>query len=223
MKTVIVIMCKQPIPGRVKTRLAKHVGDEAAARLYGAFLKDIIERMRDVADRRILCYAPDNDHARAYFDGHGGGYELLPQVAGDLGNRLDGVFRHALGSGRRNVIVIGSDCPTISQDRLLTASELLDSADDDCDSKPAVLGQCVDGGYHLIGLQQMGKHIFDRIDWSTSSVYHQQSQRLVDEGYAVHSLPPIPEVDTIDDLEQLQNHVDTGSNTYRVLNELSVR
>ncbi|MEX2287574.1 MAG: hypothetical protein WD648_10830, partial [Planctomycetaceae bacterium] len=64
---VLGIFVKHPLPGHVKTRLAKEIGNECAARLYEAFTADIVARFRQTAERRVLCYTPNTSQARDYF------------------------------------------------------------------------------------------------------------------------------------------------------------
>lgn len=221
METALGIFCKQPIPGTVKTRLAADIGEEPAARLYEAFLTDIVERMREAAEERILCYAPDDSGARAYFDQISrGDYRLLPQAEGDLGDRLAAFFTQMFHEGRRKVIVIGSDSPTIGKEWIDVSFRLLGRGEEIVE---AVLGQSADGGYYLIGLRGDADGLFAGIDWSTSSVYEQQKQRLEEAGFLVKRLNPIPEVDTLDDLARLSNEdLSCCEQTRRVLGELNL-
>ena len=216
METVLGIFCKHPIPGQVKTRLAKDIGDEAAARLYEAFLTDLVDRMRTVGDERILCYAPAEGDSQAYFAVLAGSdYGVMPQVDGDVGDRLAAFFDMVLDDCPRKVIVVGSDSPTIS-------TAIVNRAADELDRRDAVLGSTDDGGYYLIGLRRTARHLFDGIDWSTSAVYDQQHQRLDDVGFTTTPFVPVPEVDTLDDLNRLLVHplLDGCRHTLRVLDEL---
>src|SRR5690606_1024932 len=132
----------------------------------------IVERMREAADERILCYAPDDAGARAYFDRISrGDYRLVPQAEGDLGDRLAAFFTQMFHEGRRKVIVIGSDSPTIGTGRIDVSFRLLGRGEEIVE---AVLGQSADGGYYLIGLRRDADGLFAGIDWSTSSVFAQQ-------------------------------------------------
>lgn len=216
METVLGIFCKQPISGKVKTRLAADLGDEFAAALYEAFLRDVVERFRTTADDRILCYAPNEALARDYFDHlSSGDYRLLPQVEGDLGGRLAAFFNRALEGGPRKVVVIGSDSPTLTTARIREVCDELEQYD-------SVLGMTPDGGYHLIGLRRITDGLFDRIDWSTSSVFDQQQQRLDEAGFSLRRLSSIHDIDTIDDLQRLRRDpaLELCPQTSRVLEQL---
>lgn len=219
MKTVLGIFCKQPVPGHVKTRLASEIGDEPAARLYEAFLTDVVERLGTAGDHRILCYASDHHTSPDYFRRFAATrYQIHPQVDGNLGNRLKVFFASEFLQGADRVIVIGSDCPTIAPGVIQQAATELDRSD-------AVLGRSDDGGYYLIGLRRMSDDLFTGIDWSTSAVYDQQTRRLTNAGLTISTLPPIPEVDTPADLERLRDHplLAECPNTNRVLSEIPRR
>ena len=218
METVLGIFCKQPIPGKVKTRLAADVGAEPAARLYEAMLTDIVDRLRGTADERVLCYAAQQPDDRDFFERLGDGdYRVVPQVDGDLGRRLTAFFVDAFWDGPRKVIVIGSDCPTITRARICQAGECLDQ-------REAVIGAASDGGYYLIGLRRPVAGLFDDVDWSTPAVFEQQTGRFFDAGIVPYPLAPIPEVDTIDDLALLREHplLEQCFHTHRVLDDLDL-
>lgn len=218
METVLGIFCKQPIPGMVKTRLASDIGEMAAARLYEAFLNDIVERMSGEADRRILCYAPDDPAAHSYFESLGGDdYGMTPQVPGDLGERLSAFFQAAVVDNRQRAIVIGSDSPTLSVQTIRTSFGELQKTD-------AVLGRSDDGGYYLVGLGDFHHRLFEGIDWSTSAVYDQQLRNMEGVGFSVTTLPAVPDIDTVDDLQELRHHPQLKhcSHTHRVLQELDL-
>jgi uncharacterized protein len=217
MKTVLGIFCKQPIPGKVKTRLAADIGAESAAGLYEAFLRDILDRLRDVAEAVMLSYTPDTPASRAYFQRLAGTpVRLIPQRNGDLGERLWGFLEDV--RAQQKVIVIGSDSPTITRAHIQQAFAALDRHD-------AVLGRSEDGGYYLIGLDRTAAGLFDNIDWSTPAVFEQQRHRLHSAGFSTAELAPIPEVDTIEDLHKLiaDPMLSECGHTCRVLDELKLR
>jgi uncharacterized protein len=217
MKTLLGIFCKQPVPGKVKTRLAVDIGEEAAAQLYEAFLLDILDRLRGVAEGVVMCYTPDTPAAREYFHHLAGtSVGLVPQQDGDLGARLAGFFDYARAP--QKVTVIGSDSPTITRAHIQQSFTFLERSD-------AVLGRSEDGGYYLVGLRNLRPGLFDDIDWSTCAVFEQQQQRFSAAGFSTAELPPIPEVDTIEDLHRLISHpmLSECEHTCRVLDELKLR
>src|SRR5713226_7965079 len=88
---VLGLMAKQPLPGLVKTRLAKETSPEFAARVAEAFLSDSVSRLATIEARRILVFAPSE--AESYFPRLVQGRFLPPpQVEGDLGRRMGAFF-----------------------------------------------------------------------------------------------------------------------------------
>lgn len=192
---------RQPVPGQVKTRLANEVGTHRACEIYAAFLADLISRFRAGADRRFLCFAPDDASARTHFQTAAGvDYGLWPQPSTDLGSRLKQFFDDQLLGSAERVVVIGSDSPTLPREYVEQAFEMLKSAD-------CVLGPATDGGYYLIGQRHPGWDLFAGVEWSTNCVLDQTIAQIIKRGIRLALLPVCYDVDTADDLQFLQSHV----------------
>ena len=197
---------KFPQPGRVKTRLAAAIGEAPAARLYEAFLRDLISRFRRSGDRRVLAFTPNSAEAQEFFRGLAReDYELWPQPDGPLGSRLQAFFE---SYGTEPVVLIGSDSPTLSVSLVDLAAQMLTDTD-------AVLGPATDGGVWLIGLNQQRDAackpklwpIFEGIEWSTSRVLEQVSRRLAELGARFCLLPPWFDVDEPHGLQVLRGQL----------------
>ena len=195
------IFAKQPVPGRVKTRLADAVGPERAARLYAAFITDIAARFRFLADRRFLCYAPDDPQAENYFSEISrSDYQLWLQPDLSLGERMAAFFEYAFSLKAKRVVVIGSDSPTLPEEMVNRAFSLLEETD-------CVLGPATDGGYYLVGQQSPGYPIFSSIEWSRAGVLRQTAERIAACHARLALLSPWYDVDTLNDLTVLQGHL----------------
>ncbi len=165
----LAIFAKEPIPGRVKTRLARHIGAERAAQVYA----HLLDYTRTVADAlagadRIVFYA---DAPPAVHPFAGAAYRVGQQLGGDLGARMHGAFAECAAAGYERVVLIGSDCRALTTDLLATAFRQLDTHD-------AVLGPATDGGYYLIGLRAPQPTLFADVTWSTAQVLPQTRARL---------------------------------------------
>ena len=128
------LFAKHPVPGRVKTRLAKSLGDEPAADLYTAFLTDLTNRFSTIGDRRLIGFAPDEIAARDYFgELAGNSYELWAQPERDLGTRMASFFREAFkpasDAADTHAVLIGSDSPTLHASYVGEAFDQLKSHD----------------------------------------------------------------------------------------------
>ncbi len=195
MTTELAVLAKYWQPGRVKTRLARSLGNEPAARLYHAMLHATVCRMEDVSDRRTLAYTP-NDRCDKFAQWAPPQWHLEPQVDGNLGDRMRQVMMSALGRGSGQVVLLGSDSPTVPVEYVREAFEMLRRL-------PVVLGPTFDGGYYLVGAAVHGPDIFDDISWSTDSVWEQTLVRLADAGCPFGQLPPWYDVDDTDSLSRL--------------------
>ena len=201
------LFVKQPVPGRVKTRLAAGLGADRAAELYTAFVTDLADRFRTTADRRTLGFTPNDTPAREYFNHIAQtDFTLWPQPDVSLGERIQAFFEEQFATGAERVVLIGSDSPSLPVAIVEDAFEQLAKAD-------VVLGPATDGGYYLIGQRKLigqskaSRPIFDDIDWSESRVLTQTVERVAACHATLALLTPWYDIDTQDDLTLLQGHL----------------
>jgi len=187
-------------PGKVKTRLARHVGDRQASDLYRAFLRTLVRRFEASADRRILAYWPEDrrDQFRALA---GGNWSVELQTSGDLGQRMSRFFAAARACAGGPIVLIGSDSPTLPVQYVERAFELLEHV-------PVVLGPSTDGGYYLIGISGPIPCLFSGVSWSTPQVLDQTVALLHQADCRYALLPPWYDVDDGDDLRKLGGELD---------------
>lgn len=181
----VLVMAKEPRPGRVKTRLCPPCSPAEAAAVAEAALADTLAAVAACgADRKVLA-----------LDGAPGpwlppGFEVIPQRGGDLGERLGHAWNDCGGPG----IQIGMDTPQVTPaalDRLLAR---LDTAD-------ALLGAALDGGWWVIGWHRADpRAVFAGIPMSTARTALEQWNRLEALGLAVERVAPERDIDTVDDL-----------------------
>jgi hypothetical protein len=201
-RRVLAIFAKQPLPGQVKTRLAKQIGEVAAARLYAKFVETILAVTESVADQRIIAYSPDTESARRWFEASvsTAGDTLWVQPAGDLGARLTACAEFALSEPEHSLVIIGTDSPTLSTETIAEAFRRLEHND-------VVLGPARDGGYYLIGLRSACPRLFAGIDWGTDRVLVQTISRVEEQRLSLHLLPLFYDVDTLEDLKHLESEL----------------
>jgi uncharacterized protein len=183
----LIVMAKPPLLAKVKTRLAKGIGDHAALEVYRILLEHTME-VASTGDLLVSVFVTEND---GYFDNHG--FPVSLQSAGDLGNKMDLASRQMLNQVRK-VIIIGTDCPDLSHHHIEKANNLLDSHD-------IVFGPCEDGGYYLLGLKYPHKEVFEDLPWSTDSLLEITLDRCREEGISYGLLEKLADVDTLDDLK----------------------
>jgi hypothetical protein len=140
----LVVMVKEPRPGRVKTRLGRGIGMVPAAWWFRHQCARLLRRLEDPRWRLVLAVAPDAEGlASRVWPAH---LPRQPQGRGDLGARMARLMR-AQPPGP--VLIVGADIPGITPARIARAFALLGRAE-------AVFGPATDGGYWLVGLRRTG-------------------------------------------------------------------
>ncbi len=188
-KNLLIIFTKNPLLGRVKTRLAKTLGDQKALSIFKKLLAQAAKTASEWNGDVWVFYAdflPENDLWSSVAQ-----RKVLQEGKG-LGERM----AHAFGLGLSsydNVVLIGTDIPAISTQVIQKAFMVLDGHD-------FVIGPTFDGGYFLIGMKAFHSYVFQDITWSTASVFVQTKQKILDHHHSVFSLQPLIDVDSESDL-----------------------
>jgi rSAM/selenodomain-associated transferase 1 len=199
--TAVVIMAKAPQMGQVKTRLCPPLSLAEAAQLYRCFLLDTIANIQTLeAVSPVIAYAPTS--SRTLFEDLTPDFTLIPQQGTDLGTRMATCFAQLFAEGYREILLTGSDLPTLPTAYLRQAIDLIMTPQND-----VVLGPSEDGGYYLIGLRQLYRQLFAEIHWSTDQVLRETLRRAEVKQLRVACLPPWFDVDTTADLERLQTRL----------------
>lgn len=182
-RVALVVIAKEPLPGRAKTRLSPPCTAAEAATLAEAALLDTLEVVaRTPAARRVLVFDGDPGRFRRP------GLELIPQRGSGLAERLAAAFED-VGSP---ALLVGMDTPQLTTRLLLDGMRALSTVD-------AVLGPATDGGYWSVGLKRAAARIFDGIPMSSATTWARQLARLHALGLRVHEQPALRDVDTFDD------------------------
>jgi len=195
----LLVVAKQPAPGQTKTRLCPPLTHDQAAELYDCFLRDTLSIMRRIPDvRHVIGYLPED--AQGYFRQLAPDMELSPQRGTALGERLDHLLTEALLGGSQRAVIMDSDSPTLPPAYLHQAFDDLTDAD-------VVLGPTRDGGYYLIGLRQPQPHLLREVQMSTPRVLADTLALAEASGLTVSLLPDWYDVDTIEELHQLESEI----------------
>lgn len=193
----IIVLFKNPIEGKVKTRLGATIGDEKALMVYLELLEHTFKVARSVAGAQLHLFFSNFIDSRLQHIGSED--ELYLQVKGSLGEKIIHAFETVHEPGDKTII-IGSDCPGIS-------SELIQQAFSNLDNFSIVLGPAEDGGYYLLGLNDPDSSLFEGINWSTDQVLKQTYQKAITSGKSVKLLITLSDVDTEDDLHLLDQYI----------------
>ena len=179
----LIVFTKNPVRGRVKTRLAAQTNDLFALMVNGLLARHTLRVASQWPfEKRILYsdYVPRGDAWQK------AGFAPELQCGATLGERLANAWQGAC-------VVIGTDCPGLRAEHLRAAAAALSAGD-------AVLGPCRDGGYYLLGLRRPHPSVFE-VDWSTERVLAQTRERFQTLGWRYASLETLWDVD---DLQALQ-------------------
>ena len=181
----LLVLAKEPVPGRVKTRLSPPCTPEEAAAIAAAALADTLAAaVASGADRVVMALEGE---AREWCPP---GVVVVPQGHGCLADRLRTLWRATTGPA----LQIGMDTPQIGAGGLDAAMAWLDDGTHD-----AAMGLAVDGGWWAIGLRRPTPGVFDGIETSRADTGARQRTRLTALGLRVAELVPARDVDTWDD------------------------
>lgn len=186
----LVMFAKYPEMGKVKTRLSKDIGEEKAVAVYSKILSKLVSTHKGQNYDFKIAFSPDSKEGsfKEMFS-----VDLILQSSGNIGDRMRAVFYSMLDKYDK-VVVIGSDTPNISSSDIEEAFLRLDNAD-------AVVGPAVDGGYYLIGMKEF-TDFFSGITWSTSSVFEDTTELIVEFHQKYELLEEKRDIDTADDLKE---------------------
>lgn len=230
MQKAIAIFARAPVPGQVKSRLAQDIGDETAAELYAAMLRDTLGlACRAARSRRgcevALAYTPHDAF-------NGGPYSLngfwdgvrLPQCDGGLGERMLDCMTQLRRRGAAQIVLLGSDTPDLPPAFVMGAFERLDSQEALAPSGVKgssgacnlVFGPARDGGFYLMAMDEAASdetisgELFAGVEWSTERTLKQVEANAARLRLGVAFLPLWGDVDTFDDLQRLKARLFRG-------------
>ena len=193
----VCIFAKPFIAGHVKTRLARALGPERAADLAAAMFHDVWRTVSSCPGVRPVLATLQRDidcvgDARSECPVQISIDDILLQGDGDLGARLENIFRQALANAPA-AIAVGADTPLLTSAHLQQALHELATHD-------AVIGPCPDGGFYLLALRACPRGLFSGLPWSTAETAYATKRRLEAREFSVQELEQLLDVDTPDDL-----------------------
>jgi rSAM/selenodomain-associated transferase 1 len=194
----IIVFAKAPLPGFAKTRLAKHIGDQAAAKLASRMLRAAIEQAVQADCGAVeLCCAPDCSHPQFVQLRDEFGITLTHQGEGDLGARMQRAMARVLQT-QPYALLTGTDAPALDAHYLREAADALQR-------QPCVFAPTFDGGYALVGVRQANllPLLFAAMPWSTPQVMPQTRARLAQAGISLAELAMLHDIDEVEDMIHL--------------------
>lgn len=186
----LIIFAKNPLLGRVKTRLASVIGDAKALEIYNQLLKSVHIYSEKIPEQKIVYWEGGVPSLHPFL-GDGYRHELQPE--GDLGEKMSFAFEAELKS-YRSICIIGTDCLELTPESIKDAFKVLECHD-------VVIGPAVDGGYYLLGMNQYYPFLFQEMKWSSSSVFDDTILKVEAHHLNYKNLPMLSDVDTYQDYQ----------------------
>lgn len=200
--SVVAVLGRAPSSGG-KTRLFRSLRIAPDAALAHALLGDTLAVVEQVAGTdRVLFYTPAGS-GREVQSAAATPWTCLEQRGRDLGERMACAFEDLHALGYDEMILIGSDLPTLDPDVIVNAIHAIRHR-----SPRVVLGPSADGGYYLVGLRHPAPGLFEGVDWSTPMVLEQTVGRAGALGLPIHLVDQWYDVD---DAESLRRAVGESS------------
>ncbi len=200
-KPVICLFVKPPVPGRVKTRLARELGAEQACRVYRSLVEPIVAAIHDCGLPLTLFFGGElSEQLPESWRCHA--LSWCRQEGADLGERMTNAFLRLFAEGHRKVLLCGSDIVGLDECYLQKAAAVLERSG-------MVIAPAHDGGYCLIGctVERFSPAIFEQISWSTDQVLDQTLYRCRSAGLAPAILDTLQDIDTLTDLKNAAPHL----------------
>lgn len=179
-------MAKPADLGKVKTRLAADIGDTEALKVYQSLLNYTLKITAESRTELKTFFAWEPKEWE-------GSYQL--QEGADLGEKMWNAFSETAKAGFRRMIMIGADCPDLTAAHIHETKELLETHD-------LVIGPSEDGGYYLIGINELYRDLFVDMPWSTEALMEATTSKAQELGLRYYFLEELNDIDTREDLEK---------------------
>lgn len=187
---LIIVFVRSPEIGKVKTRLARSIGDQSALNVYKILLKHTAAVLRDLSFDKVVYFSEKIDNNDFWENSL---FEKKLQKGADLGERMHHAFDTAFNKGYKKVLIIGSDLFDLTSSLITSAFEALETYD-------ISIGPSLDGGYYLLGMKKLQPEVFKNKKWGTDSVLENTLQDLKKQ--KIKLLKALNDIDTLEDLKQ---------------------
>ncbi|MES2882865.1 MAG: TIGR04282 family arsenosugar biosynthesis glycosyltransferase [Bacteroidota bacterium] len=190
MKEALIIFVRHPQLGKVKTRLAATIGNDAALNIYKKLLQHTLEISKKTEATIFVFYADEIVEDDIWQEEN---FFKLLQAEGDLGQKMLSAFTQVFASGCDKVCIIGSDCYELTETIIADAFTAMNEVD-------VAIGPANDGGYYLLGMKQLHHSIFENKQWSTRTVFDETIHSIMQAKLSYKTLATLTDVDEEKDL-----------------------
>lgn len=189
-RRALIIFIKNPVKGKVKTRLASGVGEDQALAIYNRLLNHTRSVSLEIEEVNRYLYYLDEIKEDDWYTDH---FIKRLQSPGDLGNKMMHSFAEVLQENDQAVI-IGSDCAQLTAAIIRSAFEILENKD-------FAIGPTLDGGYYLLGMTQVHPFLFQNMIWSVPDVFNVTINRMKQASKSYGLTPRLSDIDHKEDWE----------------------
>ncbi len=193
-KELLIIFIKNSIKGKVKTRLAKDLGDDKALEVYEQLLAHTQLISSKLSIHKSVMYS---DYIEENDIWNTGDFTKDVQVGDDLGERMSLAFQKGFEAENQSICIIGSDCYDLSTEILKESFEQLKSHD-------FVIGPANDGGYYLLGMNKYYPEVFENKIYSTENVFQEAINEMQELNKSHFELPELTDIDDVNDLKKFE-------------------
>lgn len=186
-KELVIVFVKNIKLGKVKTRLAKTIGNQGAFEVYRELVKVTEKATENILVDKRIYFSDTVVDTKWKTD-----YKTI-QDGKDLGERMKNAFKKGFDDGYNRIVLIGSDLPDITANHIHLGLEKLKEND-------VVFGPAQDGGYYLIGLSKMQNSVFDNKPWSQTTLLRETTKELKENQVTFTTLDTLNDIDNYEDL-----------------------
>ncbi len=188
----LLVFTRLPVPGKTKTRLIPSLGTHGAANLQKQMTEHLLTQFQNLQQLTLQVHFAGGT-AQDMRSWLGNELTFIAQSEGDLGVRLASALRQGFTAGLQRIVIVGSDCPTLGEAQIIEAFLHLQSHD-------VVIGPATDGGYYLIGLNQLHAALFENIPWGSDRVFTITQEIAHRQNLSVALLSPLSDIDRPEDV-----------------------
>ena len=199
MKKALIIFARNPELGKVKTRLARTMGNEKVLEIYESLLQHTFSISKNT-DAAVFVFVAEEKSKEDTKTDLFQNFTTIHQEGADLGSRMLHAFTTIFARGYSDICIIGSDCITLTEDHLEEAFTKLGAYD-------IVIGPSEDGGYYLLGMKRLHPTLFENKTWSTNKVLSETINDISSLQLSYSFLPVLSDIDTEEDWLHYQNTI----------------
>lgn len=194
-KKAVILFIKYPEKGKVKTRLASTTNNKFAVNIYRSIAENIfceLDNLDEDIDVFVFYSAIENFEKITSWVGKPFNYKV--QAGSDLGEKMSNAFEDVFSLNYSSSVIIGSDVPDITSDVIMDAFNNLENHD-------VVISPSDDGGYSLLGINNIHKELFRNISWSSKHVLVETLEIIKNGKLKFSLLESLNDIDTEEELK----------------------